>query len=199
MPWDDRRAHLVSGLDAGYLQPQLLNDPSHRRMPTLRAKIRIMDALPKELNQMVDDLCRKGDHFATMEQYYDAIEKYGQAWDLLPEPRNQWPAATWILMSAGDAHFRLKEFDEAADLLIDALDYPDGETNPFLLLRAGQCLLELGQLDDAANALELAFRLGGEELFADEDPKYIGFIKTQLKISTGQRPATKGRFNHPLG
>lgn len=168
-------------------------------MPTLRTKIRIMDALPKELNEMVDGLCRKGDHFATMEQYYDAIEKYGQAWDLLPEPRNQWPAATWILMSAGDAHFRLKEFDEAADLLIDALDYPDGDSNPFLFLRAGQCLLELGQLDDAANALEQAFRLGGEELFADEDPKYIGFIKTQLKISTGQPAARKGRFNHPLG
>jgi len=157
-----------------------------------------MDHLPKEIAEAVDGLCRKGDHFAGMEQYDDAIEKYGAAWDLLPTPRNQWPAATWILMSAGDAHFRLKEFGEAADLLVDALDYPDGDANPFLYLRLGQCLLEVGQLDDASNALEEAFRRGGEELFADEDPKYIGFVKAQSKIAPA-KPAPRGRFNHPLG
>ena len=156
-----------------------------------------MDKLPKELSELVDGLCRQGDQFAGMEQYDDAIEKYGQAWDLLPEPRDQWAAATWILISAGDAHFRMKEYGEANDLLLDALNYPDGEANPFLYLRLGQSLLELGQLDDAADALEEAFRLGGAELFADEDPRYIGFVKAQLKI-TAVRPTTGGRFNHPL-
>lgn len=160
-----------------------------------------MDKLPKEISQLVDDLCRKGDHFAGMEQYDDALEKYGQAWDLLPEPRNQWTAATWILMSAGDAHFRMKEYGDGADILLDALDFPDGDANPFLYLRLGQCLLELGQLDDAANALEAAFRQGGEELFEDEDAKYLGFVKTQLKIAPVQstQPNRRGRFNHPLG
>jgi tetratricopeptide (TPR) repeat protein len=158
-----------------------------------------MDKLPKEISQIVDDLCRKGDHFAGMEQYDDALEKYGQAWDLLPEPRNQWPAATWILMSAGDAHFRMKEFDEGADLLWDAIEFPEGDSNPFLHLRLGQCLLELGQMNEAANVLEEAFRTGGEELFADEDPKYLGFVKTQLKIGPATPPtAPRGRFNHPL-
>ena len=157
-----------------------------------------MDQLPNELSQLVDGLCRKGDQFAGMEQYDDAIEKYGQAWDLLPEPRDQWSAATWILLSVGDAHFRMKEYAEAADLLVDTLDFPDGETNPFLYLRLGQSLLELGQLNDAANALEEAFRLGGEELFADEDSKYLGFVKTQLKVAPVHRK-TGGRFNQPLG
>ena len=157
-----------------------------------------MDELPNELSQLVDGLYRKGDQFAGMEQYDDAIEKYGQAWDLLPEPRDQWPAATWILLSVGDAHFRMNEYSEAADLLTDALNYPDGEANPFLHLRLGQCLLELGQLNDAAGALEEAFRLGGDELFADEDSKYLGFVKTQLKIAP-IRPTPGGRFNHPLG
>jgi tetratricopeptide (TPR) repeat protein len=155
-----------------------------------------MDKLPKELIDAIDGLCRQGDQFAGMEQYDDAIDKYGQAWELLPDPRDRWPAATWILMSAGDAHFRLKEYGEAAELLVDALDYPHGDENPFLALRLGQCLLELGQLNEAANALEEAYRLGGDELFADEDPKYLGFIKAQTKIEP-TRP--KGRFNRPLG
>ena len=157
-----------------------------------------MDKLPNELSQLVDGLCQKGDQFAGMEQYDDALEKYGEAWDLLPEPREQWPAATWILISAGDAHFRMKEYGETADLLLDALGFPDGEGNPFLDLRLGQSLLELGRLNEAADALEQAFRSGGEELFADEDPKYLGFVKTQLKIAP-VRPTTRGRFNHPLG
>ena len=146
---------------------------------------------------MIDGLCRQGDQFAGMEQYDDAIEKYGQAWELLPAPREQWPAATWILISVADAYFRLKEFAEGAEVLLDALDLPDGEGNPFLLLRLGQCLLELGRLNDAANALEEAFRRGGEELFADEDTKYLGFVKTQWKVAPTP-PTRTGRFNHPL-
>ena len=156
-----------------------------------------MDKLPKEISQLIDSLCRKGDQFAGMEQYDDAIEKYGEAWELLPEPRQQWPAATWILMSVGDAQFRLREFAEAADLLFDAIEYPDGDANAFLYLRLGQCLLELGQLNNAADSLENAFRLGGEEVFDGEDPKYLGFLKAQLKIAP--KPSSpRGRFNHPL-
>jgi len=156
-----------------------------------------MEKLPKELSQLIDGLCQKGDRFAGIEQYDDALEKYGDAWDLLPSPKEQWPAATWILMSAGDAHFRMREYQTAAELLFDALDCPDGEGNPFLLLRLGQCMLESGQLDEAANALEEAFRLGGESLFEDEDPKYLGFVKTQSRV-TPIRRSSGGRFNHPL-
>ena len=154
-----------------------------------------MNSLPKELSDLIDGLCRRGDQFAGMEQYDDALDQYGKAWDLLPEPREQWPAATWILLSAGDAHFRLQDFDEAIDLLLDALDCPDGEENPFLALRLGQCLLEAGRHSEAGAALEQALRGGGAELFADEDPKYLAFISTRKKLEP--RPQ-KRRFNRPL-
>jgi tetratricopeptide (TPR) repeat protein len=144
----------------------------------------------------VDNLCREGDRFAGIDQFDDAIEKYQSAWDLLPVPQNQWPAATWILVSVGDAYFNLKEYIPAAQVLRDALGYPDGEANPFLYLRLGQCLLETGQIDDAADALEEAYRRGGESLFEDEEPKYLSFVKTQLKIMN--LTPTTGRFNRPL-
>ena len=155
-----------------------------------------MNKLPKDIAQLVDDLCRQADRFAGIDQFDDAIEKYQAAWDLLPTPQNQWPSATWILLSVGDAYFGLKEYATAAGILLDAIDYPDGDANPFLYLRLGQCLLETGQLDDAANALEEAFRRGGESLFEDEDPKYLNFVKTQLKIMNVASPT--GRFNRPL-
>ena len=155
-----------------------------------------MDKLPKEIALLVDNLCREGDRFAGIDQFDDAIEKYQAAWDLLPTPQNQCLAATWILVSVGDAYFGLKEYDTASEILLDALDYPDGQANPYLYLRLGQCLLETGQLDDAADALEEAFRRGGDALFEDDDPKYLVFVKTQLKIMN-VTPAT-GRFNRPL-
>lgn len=155
-----------------------------------------MDKLPKDVALLVDNLCREGDRFAGIDQFDDAIEKYQAAWDLLPAPQNQWPAATWILVSVADAYFNLKEHATAAELLLDALDYPDGDANPFLYLRLGQCLLETGRLDDAADALEEAFRRGGEALFEDEDPKYLILVKTQLKIMNVS--PTTGRFNRPL-
>lgn len=155
-----------------------------------------MDKLPKDVALLVDNLCREGDRFAGIDQFDDAIEKYQAAWDLLPTPQNQWSAATWILVSVGDAYFGLKEYDTGAGILRDAIDYPDGAANPYLYLRLGQCLLEIGQLNDAADALEEAFRREGEALFEDEDPKYLTFVKTQLKIMNVA--PTTGRFNRPL-
>ncbi len=155
-----------------------------------------MNNLPQDIAQLVDKLCREGDRFAGIDQFDDAIEKYQAAWDLLPAPQQQWPAATWILLSVGDAYFWLKDFHDGATFLLEALDCPNGDSNPYLLLRLGQCLLESGRLDEAANALEEAFRLGGNELFDGEDPKYLHFVQTQLRIMNIKQPT--GRFNRPL-
>ncbi len=62
----------------------------------------------------------------------------------------------------------------------------DGATaNPFLRLRLGQCLLELGELNEAANWLAGAFLLEGNKIFDDDDPKYLDFIKSKLAAPPG--------------
>jgi len=155
-----------------------------------------MNTLPKDIARLVDNLCREGDRFAGIDQFHDAIEKYQAAWNLLPPPHMQWPSATWILISIGDAHFWLAEYQTAVEVLDEALNYPDGEANPYLYLRLGQSLLEMGQIDGAANALDEAFQRGGEALFEGEDPKYLTFVKTQLKIMSVT--STPSRFNRPL-
>ncbi len=47
----------------------------------------------------------------------------------------------WLNTSLGDAHYLLDDFDTAAQFLWDALNCPDGFSNPFVHLRLGQCLL----------------------------------------------------------
>ncbi len=157
-----------------------------------------MPKLPDELRQMIDKLCQKGDQFAQIDQLDDALDQYESAWELLPDPKNQWPAATWILMAAGDVYFEKRNFAAASETLRDAIDFPDGDSNPFIWLRLGQSLFELAELNGAAESLETAFKIGGEDLFADEDPKYVNFLKTQLGIMNSPPPPRSTRFRKPL-
>jgi tetratricopeptide (TPR) repeat protein len=159
-----------------------------------------MPKLPNELRETIDKLCQKGDQFAQIDQLDDALDQYEAAWELLPDPKDQWPAATWILMAAGDIYFEKRDFVAASETLQEALCYPDGE-HKFIQLRLGQSLLEIGDLNAAANMLESAFQNGGEEIFDGEDPKYLNFVKTQLgvmRVQSKSKPGPSNRFNKPL-
>jgi len=81
----------------------------------------------------------------------------------------------------GDANFLSGDYQAGRDNLTTAIHCPDAIGNPFFHLRLGQCQYELGNQDRAADELARAFLLEGEALFAEEDPKYLEFVKTQLK------------------
>ena len=49
----------------------------------------------------------------------------------------------------------------------------------------GQCQFELGFEVIAADELSRAFLLAGEELFLDEDPKYLALVKSVLDEPPG--------------
>jgi hypothetical protein len=59
---------------------------------------------------------------------------------------------------------------------------PGGLGNPFLHLRFGQILFESGDHDLAADELIRAYMGAGDEIFENEDPKYLNFLKTRAKI-----------------
>ena len=144
-----------------------------------------MGELPNHTYDRIRQLCAEGDELADSERFADAIGKYRAAWDLLPEPRTQWEAATWILGAIGDASFLGGDFGSGRDALTEAMHCPDAIGNPFLHLRLGQCQLELGNHARAADELARAYMSEGYDLFADEDPKYFQFLKTQLEPPPG--------------
>ena len=61
--------------------------------------------LPQQIYQRVVSLTAEGDALGRGKEYDEAINKYEGAWNLLPEPKTQWKAATWILAAIGDANF----------------------------------------------------------------------------------------------
>lgn len=137
--------------------------------------------LSDAIHERITQLSREGDDLADNGRYREAVEKYLQAFELLPEPKTDWEACTWLLAAIGDANFNSKNYEQASAALNDAMHCPGAIGNPFIHLRLGQSQFELGNLDRANDELARAYMGAGKEIFANEDPKYFAHLKTVLR------------------
>ncbi|VTS08472.1 tetratricopeptide repeat protein [Tuwongella immobilis] len=137
-----------------------------------------MPELPDALYAQIRALCEQGDELEEEDQFAESIACFQKAWQLLPEPRWSWDAGLWILGALGDVYFLNEDFAEAATALREAMQhYPEAPDNPFLCLRLGQCLAELGELEEARQWLTSALETEGEEIFEGEDPRYLDLAR----------------------
>jgi tetratricopeptide (TPR) repeat protein len=109
-----------------------------------------------------------------------AADLFLRAMELLPEPKAQWEAATWLNGSLGDALFAQQNYRGALQYFADALNCPDGIANPFIQLRLGECFYESGDLVRAEDHLMRAYMLEGREIFASEPEKYFELIAAHV-------------------
>lgn len=140
--------------------------------------------LPDEVHKQIVALSAAGDELATAGAYPQALTEYWKAWDLLPEPKDQWEAATWLLGAIGDSNWLSGDYVAGRDNLSTAMHCPGAIGNPFLHLRLGQCQLELGNEDRALDELLRAYMAAGTEIFENE-PKYLQFIKDRVQPPPG--------------
>lgn len=139
-----------------------------------------MDELPSSVHEEIKKLCAEGDALAEHRLFEEAMAAYNRAWTLVPDPKNDWEASTWVLAAIGDACFLAGLFTTGIEALNYAMHCPGGYGNPFLHLRLGQCALEKAQNDVAADHLARAYMLEGKDIFATDDAKYFEFLKTKL-------------------
>jgi hypothetical protein len=144
-----------------------------------------MNALPEHTHEQIKALCQEGDTLADRSDFPAALNRYWAAWDLLPQPQTEWEAATWILAAIGEANFLGRDYEAGRDNLSMAMQCPDAIGNPFLHLRLGQCQFELGNLGRAADELTRAYMGAGDEIFQQEDKKYLAFLKTRIQPPPG--------------
>lgn len=64
-----------------------------------------MAELDHALYEQIGALSEAGDALAEDEDFEGALAKYREAFDLLPEPKTQWEAGTWLMAAIGDANF----------------------------------------------------------------------------------------------
>lgn len=140
----------------------------------------------KELSDVIldriDAICDEADLLFEDEKSEEAIAKYNEALTLLPEPIEEYEPSAWLISSIGDVYFFDEEYEKALAQFEHAMGCVDSEDNPYLLLRAGQCHFELGQMQDAEDTMHEAYLIEGEEIFEEEDPKYWEFLKSKITI-----------------
>ena len=106
-------------------------------------------------------------------EYEKALENFRAAFNVLPKPEMDWDAGEWLAVSIADALFSLQRFAEAKEWLFEARQDEDAAANAFINLRLGQTLLELGEENAATEYLLRAYMVKEEEIFEDEEPKYL--------------------------
>lgn len=131
-------------------------------------------------------LAEEGDDFAENEIFGSAISKYNEALDLLPEPKTDWEAATWLYIALGDALFSEKDFDGALSAYEKALMSPDGTVNPYIWFCLGEVFYELGNFEIAKTHFMSAYLLDGEEIFKDTKPVYMSLIREEIGKGSDQ-------------
>lgn len=132
--------------------------------------------LDDQIHEKITEYCAKGDKLADKQEFNAAIEEYKKAKQLIPAPQSDWDATVWVDTAIGDAYFFLADFTQAADSFQAA--YNNEPTNPFILMRLGQSLFELGDLNRSQEYLLRAYMLEGEEIFEHDPPKYLDFLRS---------------------
>ena len=128
-----------------------------------------MKDLEPTLKAQVVELCQKGMEQADIERYEASNRTCSKIFDLLPEPKAEWKAYSWLQASRGDNFFELKDFQQALEFFTEAIELDEAyQKNGFVWMRLGQCFYELKQREKAVEELKLAYSLGGDEIFEDE-------------------------------
>lgn len=138
--------------------------------------------LKDEIYEQVELISEEGNDFADDEEYAAAAGKFKEALELVPDPKTDWEASTWLYSSIGNMYFMLDDFAQAAEYFLQAISCPDGKINSFIQMRLGQSFLELKQEDKALEHLLKGYRLGGKSLFAEEESKYLAFLGKRVKL-----------------
>ncbi len=128
--------------------------------------------LDSKLITNIRELCYQGYLQYDERDYRRALRTFYQAWLLVPKPQTQWREAGWVLTAIGDAYFRTQQFNQAAEALRSALLCPAAKQSPFIYLRLGQSLYEMGDEHRAHDMLQKAHTLGGNKIFDKEASKY---------------------------
>lgn len=138
--------------------------------------------LDESIHRLIKTYCTQGDALADSAQYEAAVAAYNKAWELVPDPKSDWSASTWILAAIGDACFLGGYATSSKEALCFALTCLGGLGNPFIHMRLGQLAYDAGNLDVAADELMRAYMGAGDEIFENEDGRYLTFLGTRARL-----------------
>lgn len=145
--------------------------------------------LKNNLYNEIESLSKKGNKAMEHESYDEALSFFQQAYDLLPTPKEEWEAYTWLMASIGDAYFSKREYQSSLECFKRCYNNGDID-NPFILLRIGQSYFELNDTENAKEFLLRAYMLKGKKIFKHE-PKYFQWLSENIELKNTRKKNTE--------
>ena len=147
------------------------------------------DELTPEIRAKLDELAEKGNELEGAALYEEAIQTWNEALNLIPEPQRFYSEAIWFLAAIGDIYFQQRQYEKAHDCFDKARGNLSGAGygNPFIMLRLGECCLEIGDEKNAVEYLLRAYMFEGREIFEpdedgnDDGKKYFDYLRTHVR------------------
>jgi tetratricopeptide (TPR) repeat protein len=137
--------------------------------------------LDPAIHAAVERLSERGNALIDADRTDEAVAAFQEAVALLPAPKEDWEAWTWLAAAIGDAYYLADRFAEAGPWFQAALAGPDGLGNPFLHLRLGQVARRLGDEERALDELMRAYMGDGEDAF-DNAPEDLAFLRARVRL-----------------
>lgn len=128
----------------------------------------------------IEQLSEEGNQFYEQQKLQQALRKYEAALSIVPDPKVDWEASTWLYTSIADVNFSKGDLEQAKENYYNALNCPDGISNGYIQLSMGQTLYELEEFDKSKEFLLRAYMIEGEDIFEDEEPKYLKSISDMI-------------------
>lgn len=150
----------------------------------------IANELSEEIQEKMDELAQKGNRLEKEGRLAEAVVAWQAGLALIPEPQQFYGQTVWFLAAIGDVYFQQGEYALAHECFDKARGNMTGEGygNPFVMLRLGECCLEIGDEKNALEYLLRAYMFEGEEIFAPDDEgeddgaKYFEFLRTHIDL-----------------
>ena len=139
--------------------------------------------LPDSVYDEIERLSEKGNALLDGGKCDAAIGEWEEALSLVPEPRSDWEASTWLYSSIGDACFQKGDYYKAKEAFFDALNCPGGISNPFIHYMLGKTLIKLNDESGMPSLLK-AYLLNGLEIFEldEEGGEHLNLLKKKNLI-----------------
>lgn len=145
--------------------------------------------LKDNLYNQIESLSEKGNEAMENERYDEAISFFQQAYNLLPAPKEEWEAYTWIMVSIGDAYFSKQKYQSSLECFRKCYNNGDVD-NPFILLRIGENSLELNDSEMAKEFLLRAYMLEGKKIFKHES-KFLQWLSNNVELKKIRKKNTQ--------
>lgn len=138
-----------------------------------------MAVLNKDLQEKIDNLEELAYTKFNENKIEEAFKLGQEAWDLYPEPKENWNEAYNTAKYIVNNSFTVKDLNRVNTwlnnmiLVNNNLHKSDDELKYYI----GKYYFEIGEYEEALNYLKKVVKETGFRYFEDEDPKYLDFIK----------------------